>query len=640
MAIDARTLRERRKQRIAARTATAESDMPDWLDEKIDGTEDEETDEDAGAALGAFQYNPVYQKPTNMGADKPSGGYHYYGPLPDAGTSYGYYVDEDNDLGIISVRQAKAFSPVSGKPMKYQGKVGVKALASLLAASADMVDLACGNAQRYCSAPLRSVATSKLFDVLNGKDITASLKALAQDEMDEEPDLDMDDELEVDLDLEGDEAESMDEEMPVDEELPMDEPMEFSEDEEMPMDDEMSMGQDEPEMEVDLDEMGEDEAMEEESEDMESETDEPMVDDLDQEIDDLMAEYDMSGSDDEDMDDMAPMDEGAGDEMAFEDLETAQEDMDEGGEESEEDESMEDESLEDLEEAVTYEALMNLDELDEEPLSEADVHMTLFNEQDALGQTAANPYWNIDIKGMPVARVFLQDQPKPEEIRRVFCSADYHRGVSEAIEKAGLLPVLQKLNAKIWANKVEETKLAQRIRRDVEAQASTQVKAVTKNLMRDLLHRIALVCAGMDKNFYHGTGNPLKEALWGEFHRFGIANPSPMIEAAFRRGSTQYFETVIAKAVEYMEMEPKALAQLQKAIGEADVLSVGGSTVGDELPDADTPETMPTLSQRLAASSVALGGIPALAGDALGDHKRAMREELRLGGAGPVLRRR
>jgi hypothetical protein len=33
---------------------------------------------------------------------------------------------------------------------------------------------------------------------------------------------------------------------------------------------------------------------------------------------------------------------------------------------------------------------------------------------------------------------------------------------------------------------------------------------------------------------------------------------------------------------------------------------------------------------------VAVGGIPAIAGDALGDHKRTLRSELRLGGAGPL----
>ncbi len=586
MSLDARALRKRRKQRIAARTTTADGDMPDWLEDKLEEDtgedygepglqedEEEETAQDDAdlmdegeAVLGAFQYNPIYQKPTHLSSDKPSGGYHYYGPLPDAGTSYGYYVDAESDLGIIAPRMKAAYSPLTGKPMEYQGRVGIQGLASVLAVANDMVALTVGKEERRCSAPLKTSVMAKLFDVLSGRDITLALRALANDD---EPMEEMDDY-----------DESM-EEMP--EEEPPVEPMESMEEEE----EEPAESMEEPMAEEPMEEMPEEESPVEPMESMEEdEEEEPPVE---------------------------PM------------------------------ESMEEEEEEiEPEEAVTYEALTSVDDLDGEPLSEADVHMTLFNEEDEGGNVSANPYWNVDVKGMPIARVFLQDQPKPEEIRRVFCSADYHRGVSEAIEKAGLMPVLRKLNAKIWANRVEETKLARRIRSDVEAEAGRKVMAVTKNLMKDLLHRIAVVCAGMDKNFYRKEGNPLKEALWAEFHRFGISNPSPMVEAGFKKGSTQYFQTVIAKAVEYMEMDPKALGQVQQAIGAADVLPAGDANVGDALPDANpaNPEAMPTLSQRLAASSVAIGGIPALAGDAVGEHKRALRDELRLGGAGPQCRRR
>jgi hypothetical protein len=200
---------------------------------------------------------------------------------------------------------------------------------------------------------------------------------------------------------------------------------------------------------------------------------------------------------------------------------------------------------------------------------------------------------------------------------------------------------MKQIKAHLWANRLHETKFAQQVKAEVEAAANQRVVSTTHNLLRNLLERVAIVCAGMDKNFYRDEGNPLKEALWGELHGFGITNPSPIIEAAFRKGSTRYFETVLNKAVEYMEMEPKALAQVRKAIGDADVLAPGNEKMGDQLPDATpaSPEEMPTLSDRLAASSVALGGIPAIMGDALGEHKQALRSELRLGGAGPRVKR-
>lgn len=289
---------------------------------------------------------------------------------------------------------------------------------------------------------------------------------------------------------------------------------------------------------------------------------------------------------------------------------------------------------EDEDEELAYESLQAVDDFGDEPISESDVHMTLFDDDD--GRAQANPYWNIDIKGMPVARVYLRDQPRPDEMRDLFCSADYHRGVSGAVEKVGLAPVLKQIKAHMWANAVQKTKLAKKIRAAVQAESNERVTAVTHNLMRDLLQRVAIVCAAMDKNFYRDVGNPLKEALWDELNRFGITNPSPVIEAAFRRGSTPYFETVLNKAVEYMEMRPDALAQVKQAIGEADVLPAGDYNVGDQLPDAtpSAPKDLPTLAERLTASSVAVGGIPAVQGDAIGEHKTSLRRELGLGGAG------
>jgi hypothetical protein len=623
MALDARTLRERRKQRIAARMAVAQEtdeEMPEWLEEKIeeeggpgtdvgepgvdedveqataeDGAEDaaeeeqeenleelaedidelsedleemnedeaaqdalEEKDEGEAAALGAFNYNPVYQKPTHMGDDKLGGGYHYYGPPPDAGTSYGYYADASSGLRLIAPLSKQVFSPVSGKQMKYEGKVDIEGLASVLALADQMtkVSLASGE-ERMTSAPLGEHETPKVFDALTGNDISDDVATMrAENEADE-----------------------------------------------------LMEGMEEVQMPADLGEGEEEMAQDEEEEAL------PEMDDaeVEQQVDELMAMDEMVYSEE-------PVEE--------EEVEELAQDEDELDEEEES-------------EAVKYEALQELEQFEEEPLTEADVHMTLFDDQDEHGRVQANPYWNVDIKGQPVARVYLQDQPKPEEIREVFCSADYHKGVAGAIEKVGLRPVFKQIKAQLWANRLHETKFAQQVKAEVEAAAQQRVVATTRNLLKNLLERVAIVCAGMDKNFYRDEGNALKEALWGELHSFGITNPSPIIEAAFRKGSTRYFETVLNKAVEYMEMEPKALAQVRKAIGEADVLAPGDSTTGDELPDATpaSPEEMPTLSDRLAASSVALGGIPAIMGDALGDHKQALRNELRLGGAGPLFKK-
>lgn len=578
--MNAKKLREQRKQRIEARRkkkaaqirdkrrVSAEGEdgeeMPDWLEEDIEEedtgepmmSQDDEgegeppadleeepeqpaDDVEEDAALGAFNYNPVYQKPTKLSnKGGRTGGFHYWGPPPDAGTSYGFYTE--GSIGIIAPKAKKIFSPVSGKAMRFAGDLDIDALASVLAVADQMSTIDLGDDSRMTSVSLEN-APDPLFDAQTGLQVQ-----MDESTAEEDNDIDEDDDGIPDWEDEtpegGDEAESQDEELPpVEEEAPVEE-ME-SQDEELPME-------------------------------MEEEGDEEMGDEA---------------------------------------------------------------------ESVEYEALQSIEEIDE-PVSEADVHMTLFDEG-TVEQPGQDPYWNIDIGGVPVARVCLKDQEKAEEIRKVFCSSDYYKGVSGAIAKVGVKPVLKQIKAKLWANEVAKTKLAKDIKAEVSAEAQRRVRATTQNLMKDLLNRIAIVCAGMDKNFYKDVGNPLKEALWGEMHQYGVPNPSPMIEAAFRKGSTKYFQTVISKAVEYLEFEPRALDQIKATIGEMDVMPAGDDNVGDEIPEIedelgmDSPEDAPTLSDRLAASSVQVAGVSALAGNPLGEHKDSLRSELRLGGTGPRARR-
>jgi hypothetical protein len=529
--------------------------------------------EEPQEASAAFRYNPVCQKPRNLGSDKPSGGYHYYGPPPDAGTSYGFYVDSANDVGIIApVAKGKSvFSPVSGKVMKLQGRLNTNALATVLAMATEMTKVCIGKETRVTSAALTR-ASGPLFDVITGRQIKVHAEDLDMPPM---ADAEGEDDILPDDDEMLPEAES--DFVPV-APVPEDGPL----DQGMGMDTGMDM----------LAAEGEDEILPDDEMLPEAESDfiptAPVPED-------------------------GPLDQG----MA-------------SGEGDDIDEELPPPSLDEVE-SVNYQPLASVNHFNGETLTEADVHMTLFGED-----AGSAPYWNIDIKGTPVARVLLSDQPKPDEIRAVFCSADYYKGVSGAIAKVGLKPVLKQIKARVWANRVEKTRLAKDIRAKVEAAAQARVVATTKNLMRSLLNCTAIVCAGMDKNFYKEAGNPLKEALWSELYSFGITNPAPIIEAAFKKGSTKYFETVLSKAVEYMELEPKAMEQIKMAIGDADVLPPDDSNVGDELPEAiPAPEEAPTLSQRLAANSVAVAGMPAMVGNAFGDHKNALRRELRLGGTGP-----
>ena len=72
-----------------------------------------------GYGHGGYHYNPHVSKPVALEPIGEEGGYHYFGPPPDYGGSYGIYTDGSST--ISSQRVPAVFSPVSGGQMKYVG---------------------------------------------------------------------------------------------------------------------------------------------------------------------------------------------------------------------------------------------------------------------------------------------------------------------------------------------------------------------------------------------------------------------------------------------------------------------------------------------------------------------------------------
>jgi len=461
---DAAALRKMRKERIAARTAKAQADQatppttptppaaqpPAAAPPAGDAPPAQPP---ADQAQSAFNYNPMFSKPTNLGADKPRGGYHYFGPPPDAGTSYGMF--STGFGGMIAPMPAEGQTapkdPSSGQEVKLEGPADKDALAAMHACVAQMQTMP------PCSGCGKVFVTSA--DVMNKP--VASMHCVA------------------------------------------------------------------------------------------------CGDNMTQKVQEMKANA-------------KPGDV----------------------------------------QAVQYEALSAVESLTD--VVEADVHMTLFDEQ------SKNPYWNVDIKGAPVARIYLADQPKPEETKAVFLSKQYFDGVSQAIGKVGVMPILTQLNAKFWANKIDETAIATKARETVKAELDVKAKAETNAFLDDYLKCIALTCAGMDKNFFKDEGNALKESIYAQFRAMGVDSNRCMaaIEAAFKQGSTAYFRAVLDKALEFKSMEPIARAQVEKVIGDADVLTPDVPQAGGGTPlPVDTgngngdPTMNPTLAGRLKDSSVAVSSV-------------------------------
>lgn len=224
-------------------------------------------------------------------------------------------------------------------------------------------------------------------------------------------------------------------------------------------------------------------------------------------------------------------------------------------------------------------------------LTTADVRMHLYGEQ------TENPYWNVDVAGVPVGRISLMDQENPESLRSVFTSAHYSDGITKAICQAGLVNIFTQQNGKFWKAELNETTHQKKVRASIETSLKKEheekVEALyhkSQNLANELIKRVALVLAGMDKNFYNKTGHPLKSALFDSFANSGV-HPSTIlgaIEEGFAHGATRFFGEVMDKAVDYMGYTDEALDEIGNAISDgATIEPVLKEEVYEEGPEGD-----------------------------------------------------
>ena len=253
--------------------------------------------------------------------------------------------------------------------------------------------------------------------------------------------------------------------------------------------------------------------------------------------------------------------------------------MDQSLEEWLQQELMEPEHGMDPAESAHVEMLSNFEDIG--TVAAEDVVMALY------GESQENPHWNIDISGRPVARVELACQPKPEEVRSTFLSALYAENIAQAMAKVGVVEVLQAIKAKPYAAKIEAGKLAEKIRAKVEGEMEVKFAEKVGELRDRFLTAAKIALAGYNCNFFRGEDHQLKAALWSELKRLGLRDAAGVIEASFDEGSVPFFESVLAKAVDLMDLPDEARDAIAKAIPESNSLVEASASTRDSLPMHD-----------------------------------------------------
>lgn len=267
-------------------------------------------------------------------------------------------------------------------------------------------------------------------------------------------------------------------------------------------------------------------------------------------------------------------------------------------------------------EGTHFEVLQSLDALEGEGITAASIQCSLFAEG------GINPFWNVTVHGEPLARIYLQDQDRPDEIKATFTSPQYGEAIAKASEQieGGLRRLLADANARFFTLQLDRVEVAQKARQAALAEAKKVVAEKLSTLSDSFLERLATAAIGFDRNFFKG-GNPLKHALAEQLQANGIPllQAVRVIEAAFADGSAEYFKTLASKANELMAMEPAAFEQLRSAI-------IDAGTVMPVLEDDQSSDTGKSFAQHLAEQSQALAGVDA---GTLGGEKLSEKEQLR-----------
>jgi len=174
------------------------------------------------------------------------------------------------------------------------------------------------------------------------------------------------------------------------------------------------------------------------------------------------------------------------------------------------------------------------------------------------------PFWNVIVNGQPMGRIYLQDQPAPQEIEPIFVSEQYPQMFRQAAAKFGLKQALASVNARLYA--VDENKVRAHVEEEIRKQYEEKFQKRVLHLTDEFKEAVAIALEGMAKNFFQDVENPLKAALFNELVRAGVEEPTRYIEAAFERAAQPFFEKVLAKAFELMAKPEEVRAEIARLI--------------------------------------------------------------------------
>jgi hypothetical protein len=270
-----------------------------------------------------------------------------------------------------------------------------------------------------------------------------------------------------------------------------------------------------------------------------------------------------------------------------EEEEEVEEEMEEGKEEEQE--------KGEIAESMHYEVLQSLEDLKALKVDRNALAFTFW--EDDKGHS---PFYVIQAAGKPIGEIHLGDQDNADEIRAYFCDeTKYTKALAQSVENTNLFEMLKGVHARFYANAVETTAFAKKMKAEATASVSDVRTEKLAQLRKDFTE--ALVCASeaLNKGLYDKP-NALKSTFVKVLSSYGIMNPAIAVEAAFKEAGSVFFDQVLDGATEYLEMPKEAFAHAKKMIRQAQNVAYANANNYADM----------SIGQRLANNSLPLGSVP------------------------------
>lgn len=263
--------------------------------------------------------------------------------------------------------------------------------------------------------------------------------------------------------------------------------------------------------------------------------------------------------------------------------------------EEHEEEKEEEEEEGDLAESMHYEVLQNVDEIKAMKVDRSALAFTYW--EDDKGRS---PFYVLQAAGKPIGEIHLVDQDNADEVRAYFCDeAKYTKSLAQSVENTSLYEVLRGVHARFYANAVDNSSFAQKMRQEATASVADLRTEKLATLRKDFTE--AMVCASeaLNKGLYDKP-NALKSTFVKVLSQYGVVNPAIAVEAAFKEAGDVWFEQVMDGATEYLEMPKEAFVHAKKMISKAQNVAYAQANNFADM----------SLGQRLAQNSLPFAAVP------------------------------